>query len=85
VVVENLLEGDEARTDLAAIEREVDRLGADNVLCVMSTSSCFAPRAPDRYVCLICCVYDVVVREFVLNEFVRDYLILKMILLTSQF
>ncbi|XP_024144205.1 O-phosphoseryl-tRNA(Sec) selenium transferase isoform X1 [Oryzias melastigma] len=47
VVVENVLQGDELRTDLEAVERKVEELGAENVLCVHSTTSCFAPRVPD--------------------------------------
>lgn len=50
VVVENMLEGDELRTDLEAVERKIQELGAESVLCVHSTTSCFAPRVPDRYV-----------------------------------
>jgi O-phospho-L-seryl-tRNASec:L-selenocysteinyl-tRNA synthase len=49
VAIPNLLEGDEVRTDLPALERKIAGLGADSILCVLSTSSCFAPRAPDRY------------------------------------
>lgn len=48
MVVENLLEGDELRTDLGAVERKIQELGAESVLCVHSTTSCFAPRVPDR-------------------------------------
>ncbi|CAG02306.1 unnamed protein product, partial [Tetraodon nigroviridis] len=48
VVIENILEGDELRTDLGAVERKIQELGAENVLCVHSTTSCFAPRVPDR-------------------------------------
>ena len=48
MVVENLLEGDELRTDVEAVERQIQTLGAENVLCVHSTTSCFAPRVPDR-------------------------------------
>lgn len=48
VVVENVLEGDELRTDLEAVKRKIEELGADNILCVHSTTSCFAPRVPDR-------------------------------------
>uniref|UniRef100_A0A8C7Z057 O-phosphoseryl-tRNA(Sec) selenium transferase n=1 Tax=Oryzias sinensis TaxID=183150 RepID=A0A8C7Z057_9TELE len=47
VVVENVLDGDELRTDLEAVERKVEELGAENILCVHSTTSCFAPRVPD--------------------------------------
>lgn len=49
MVVENVVEGDELRTDLGAVERKIDELGAENVLCIHSTTSCFAPRVPDRY------------------------------------
>ncbi|XP_013859837.1 O-phosphoseryl-tRNA(Sec) selenium transferase [Austrofundulus limnaeus] len=48
VVVENVLEGDELRTDLDTVERKIEELGAENILCVHSTTSCFAPRVPDR-------------------------------------
>lgn len=48
VVVENVLEGDELRTDLEAVEHKIEELGAENILCVHSTTSCFAPRVPDR-------------------------------------
>lgn len=48
VVVENILEGDELRTDLTGIERAIEQCGASNVVCVLSTTSCFAPRAADR-------------------------------------
>jgi O-phospho-L-seryl-tRNASec:L-selenocysteinyl-tRNA synthase len=33
---------------LEAIEAKVLELGAENILAVFSTTSCFAPRAPDR-------------------------------------
>ncbi|KAJ8599617.1 hypothetical protein CTAYLR_004690 [Chrysophaeum taylorii] len=36
--------GDELRTDLSAVEAA---LSSEDVLCVVTTSSCFAPRAPD--------------------------------------
>ncbi|KAJ8382082.1 hypothetical protein SKAU_G00028600 [Synaphobranchus kaupii] len=49
VVVENVLEGDELRTDLETVKRKIEELGAENILCVHSTTSCFAPRVPDRY------------------------------------
>lgn len=48
VIVENVLEGDELRTDLEAVERKIEELGAENILCLHSTTSCFAPRVPDR-------------------------------------
>ena len=48
VVLENRLEGDELRTDLERMEEKMRELGQEKVLCVMTTTSCFAPRAPDR-------------------------------------
>lgn len=48
MVIENVLEGDELRTDIEAVEAKIKTLGAENILCVHSTTSCFAPRVPDR-------------------------------------
>ena len=50
VVIENVLEGDELRTDIFSLSAKIVELGAENVACVMTTTSCFAPRVPDRYV-----------------------------------
>ncbi len=54
VVVENVLEGEELRTDVSKLEAELTKLGAENILCVLTTTSCFAPRVPDRWVCHGC-------------------------------
>ena len=35
---------------MQAIRREVERLGADAIACVVTTTSCFAPRAADDVV-----------------------------------
>ncbi|KAG8591603.1 hypothetical protein GDO81_000233 [Engystomops pustulosus] len=61
VVIENVLEGDELRTDLNAVKSRILELGAENILCVHSTTSCFAPRVPDRLEGLaeICAKYDI--------------------------
>jgi len=61
VVIENLLEGDELRTDLATIEAKIEELGRAKVLCVVTTTSCFAPRIPERLVevARICAERDV--------------------------
>ncbi|KAG0722454.1 O-phosphoseryl-tRNA(Sec) selenium transferase [Chionoecetes opilio] len=48
VVVENVLEGDEIRTDVPALKEKVTSLGAENVAAVLTTTSCFAPRGVDR-------------------------------------
>ncbi|KJE96926.1 sec tRNA synthase [Capsaspora owczarzaki ATCC 30864] len=50
VVVDNAIEGDEVRTDLSALQHQVNTVGKDNILCIVSTTSCFAPRCPDRIV-----------------------------------
>ena len=39
---------DELCTNMASLKAEIERLGAENVLCVITTTSCFAPRAADR-------------------------------------
>ena len=48
VVIENLLEGDELRTDVEGISKAVADIGPENILCIHTTTSCFAPRVPDR-------------------------------------
>lgn len=48
MIIENILEGDELRTDVKGIERAITEKGGDNILCVMTTTSCFAPRAADK-------------------------------------
>ena len=40
IVLENVLEGDEIRTDMSALEAAVARLGADSICCVVSTTRC---------------------------------------------
>lgn len=48
VVIENLLEGDELRTDVDGVRAAIEKLGAHTILCVMTTTSCFAPRGVDK-------------------------------------
>ncbi|XP_075714958.1 O-phosphoseryl-tRNA(Sec) selenium transferase [Rhinoderma darwinii] len=61
VVIENILEGDELRTDVNAVKSRICEMGAENILCVHSTTSCFAPRVPDRLEELaeVCAKYDI--------------------------
>ena len=47
IVVEPILVGDELQTDIQGIKDVVDKF-KDEVLCIISTTSCFAPRAIDR-------------------------------------
>lgn len=49
IVVENSLENGELHCLPEDIEAKIAELGADNVLAVLTTSSCFAPRIPDEY------------------------------------
>ncbi|XP_037092822.1 O-phosphoseryl-tRNA(Sec) selenium transferase-like isoform X2 [Pollicipes pollicipes] len=48
IVIENELDGDELRTNIDEVQRAIVAKGAENVLCVLSTTSCFAPRGIDR-------------------------------------
>ena len=41
------MDGDELQVDLEAVEAKIESLGAKNILCLLSTTSCFAPRAAD--------------------------------------
>ncbi|KAL6490570.1 hypothetical protein MHYP_G00009150 [Metynnis hypsauchen] len=61
VVIENVIEGDELRTDLEAVEKKIEELGAENILCIHSTTSCFAPRIPDRLeeLAVMCAKYNI--------------------------
>ncbi|XP_077400697.1 O-phosphoseryl-tRNA(Sec) selenium transferase isoform X3 [Vanacampus margaritifer] len=61
IVVENVLEGDELRTDVDAVELKICEVGAESVLCVHSTTSCFSPRVPDRLeeLATLCDKYDI--------------------------
>ncbi|CAB1111034.1 unnamed protein product [Ectocarpus sp. CCAP 1310/34] len=48
IVVENLIQGDAVATDVDGVRAAVESCGAENVLCVVTTTSCFAPRLPDK-------------------------------------
>lgn len=68
VVVELQRRGDRLETDVEALQTKVEELeGGDkgSVLAVMSTTSCFAPRCPDRCGTLKCFLFDFKLR---LNE-----------------
>ena len=53
-MVENILVGDELRTDTEEIEKKITDLGSEAILCVMTTTSCFAPRGFDEYAPRLC-------------------------------
>ena len=47
IVIGTVLDGDLVRANLNELRSKMEELGRDNVLCVLSTTSCFAPRARD--------------------------------------
>ena len=61
VVIETSTCGDELRTDLTAMEHQMATLGAENIACVLTTTSCFAPRASDsvEQVAVLCSQYNI--------------------------
>ncbi|CAH0382722.1 unnamed protein product [Bemisia tabaci] len=61
IVIETCLCGDELRTDVVALEQQMATLGSDNIVCVLSTTSCFAPRAADslEQIAVICSRYNI--------------------------
>ena len=48
ISIELKLDGDHLETDLDGINAAVEKVGAENVLAIVSTTSCFAPRTPDN-------------------------------------
>lgn len=50
VIIENKLVNDELQTDVETIEERLRTIGPENVVCVLTTTSCFAPRTPDNIV-----------------------------------
>ena len=61
LIVENIHDGDVLRTDLKKIEDIVTEIGREKILCVFSTTSCFAPRVPDDIVGIskLCATFEV--------------------------
>merc|ERR1719197_1084845 len=47
LVIQNKLDGEQLTTDIEAIEDAIERYGADEIFCLISTTSCFAPRGSD--------------------------------------
>jgi len=50
IVISLKLEGNALVSDVDMMEQEARRLGFDNVACILTTTSCFAPRCPDSVV-----------------------------------
>ena len=49
VVVQNKMNGTDIVTDLLTLEQTIMKLNPSSIMCVISTTSCFAPRMPDEY------------------------------------
>lgn len=47
IIIETIASGDELKTDLAAMEQQMCTIGSENIVCVLTTTSCFAPRVSD--------------------------------------
>ena len=60
LVVETILVGDELMTDLISMRSLMTQFGSE-IACVLSTTSCFAPRCPDLVdeISLLCREFDV--------------------------
>ncbi|CAF0766042.1 unnamed protein product [Brachionus calyciflorus] len=48
IIIEPLKVGDELVTNLDEIEKKISELGSESIACILSTTSCFAPRGPDK-------------------------------------
>lgn len=55
------MEGDQLRTNIPLIQQTIQEKLPENILCVFSTTSCFAPRAYDKIeeIAAICKNFDV--------------------------
>lgn len=56
MVIEPILVNDELTTNIVEINNKIIELGIENILCVFSTTSCFAPRGYDniKEISIIC-------------------------------
>jgi len=61
VIIENVLCNDHLETDILKIKSAITNLGSENILCVLTTTSCFAPRLPDKLedVAVLCKEHDI--------------------------
>lgn len=61
ILIENILHGEELRTNVAAIREKIIELDPKNIACIFSTTSCFAPRSPDSVeeIAALCKKYEI--------------------------
>lgn len=48
VVIDTIRNEDELETNLDEFDNQINKLGAQNIVCIVSTTSCFAPRGCDN-------------------------------------
>ncbi len=56
ISIEGIIEKDEIHTNIDLIKEKIKEFGSENILAIISTTSCFAPRVPDnvKEIALIC-------------------------------
>ena len=61
IPIEGIIEKDEIQTNVNLIKEKIEQLGNENILAVLSTTSCFAPRVPDKVkdLAIICKEMDI--------------------------
>ncbi|KAI8051035.1 soluble liver antigen/liver pancreas antigen [Syncephalis plumigaleata] len=60
VIVANRIDGDQVCTDIDILEKHINDVGPENIVCILSTTSCFAPRIPDNLTAIskLCAQFD---------------------------
>jgi O-phospho-L-seryl-tRNASec:L-selenocysteinyl-tRNA synthase len=48
IVIEPILINEELTTNIEEVNKQIELIGHDNILCIFSTTSCFAPRGYDN-------------------------------------
>lgn len=47
IIIDTIRNEDELQTNIAEFENQIGKIGAQNIVCIVSTTSCFAPRGCD--------------------------------------
>lgn len=50
IIIEPIQQGDELITNIQEIQTQINTIGEENILCVVSTTSCFCPRGYDNII-----------------------------------
>ena len=50
IIIDGVINGDAVDTNIEAIQPKIDEIGKEKILAIMTTTSCFAPRTPDKLV-----------------------------------